>query len=97
MRIIARKTLREFWNKHSDCEQPLKTWYKEVEAAQWKTPQDLKKEYPYVSFLQENRVVFNIKGNKYRLIVKVNYEFSLIWIRFVGSHSEYDKIDAIKI
>lgn len=97
MRIIAKRTLRSFWEKHNDCEEQLKAWHKEVDDAVWKTPQDIKNEYPSASFLQDNRVIFNIKGNHYRLIVKVNYDFALVWIRFIGTHSEYDKINASTI
>ena len=87
----------KFWEKHSACEQQLKAWYQETSSADWKTPNEIKKEYPSASFLTENRIVFNIKGNNYRLIVKINYEYKMIWIRFVGTHAEYDKIDATKI
>ena len=94
VRIIAKKTLREFWQIHNDCEQSLKSWYKEAFEATWASPRDIKNKYPSASFLAENRVVFNIKGNKYRLVVKINYDFSLIWIRFIGTHADYDKINA---
>lgn len=97
MRIIAKKTLREFWQLHPKSEQALKSWYKEVEAAEWNTPLDIKKSYASASFLKDNRVVFNIKGNDFRIVIRINYEFKLLWIRFVGSHEEYDKIDATKI
>lgn len=97
MRIISKKILREFWEKHNDCGQQLKAWYQETSNAEWKTPNEIKEEYPSASFLAENRVVFNIKGNSYRLIVKINYEYQMIWIRFVGTHGEYDKIDSAKI
>jgi len=97
MRVISKSTLREFWEKHSDCEQQLKSWYREADAAQWENSNDIKKEYPSASFLQNNRVVFNIKGNNYRLIVRINYSYKMLWIRFVGTHAEYDKIDANKI
>ena len=97
MRVIAKRTLREFWGKHADSEQPLKSWFHEAGNAQWMSPNDLKKDYPSASILEDNRVVFNIKGNKYRLIVKINYEFQIIWIRFIGSHADYDKIDATKV
>lgn len=97
MRIISRKILRDFWDKHPDCEQQLKAWYQETCSAEWKSPNEIKKEYPSASLLAENRVVFNIKGNSYRLIVKINYEYQMIWIRFIGTHAEYDKIDATKI
>jgi mRNA interferase HigB len=63
----------------------------------WKTPQQIKIDYPSASFLADNRVVFNIKGNSYGLIVKINYDFGIVWIRFIGTHAEYDKINAITI
>jgi mRNA interferase HigB len=97
LRVIAKKTLRDFWEKHPDCEQQLKAWYQEAEDAAWKGPNNIKRDYPSASFLVDNRVVFNIKGNHYRLIVKINYSYSMVWIRFVGTHAEYDKIDATKI
>lgn len=97
MRVIAKKILREFWKKHTDCEQQLKSWYQEADNAEWKTTKDIKKDYPSASFLVNNRVVFNIKGNHYRLIVKVNYDYQMVWIRFIGTHSAYDKIDATSI
>ena len=96
MRIIAKKTLRDFWQKHPDCEQQLKAWHHEVEKAKWKGPKDIKIEYPSASFLQANRVVFNIKGNHYRLIIRINYPYQMVWIRFIGTHAQYDKIDATK-
>jgi len=97
LRIISKKIVREFWEKHADSQQQLKSWFQETSAVQWKGPKDIKKEYLSASFLAYNRVVFNIKGNTYRLIVKINYDYSMIWIRFVGTHAEYDKIDATKI
>lgn len=97
MRVIAKKILREFWKKHSDCEQQLKTWYQETSKAEWKDTKIIKREYPTASFLGDNRIVFNIKGNHYRLIIRVNYDYQIVWIRFIGTHAEYDKIDASKI
>lgn len=97
VRVISKKTLRDFWLKHHDCEERLKSWHKEAEEANWKTPKDIKKEYPSASFLADNRVVFNIKGNNYRLIVKINYDYSIVWIRFIGTHTENDKINALII
>lgn len=94
MRVIAKKTLRDFWELHSDSEQQLKAWYMETERAQWQSPKDIKKEYSSASFLADNRVVFNIKGNNYRLIVRINYDIGLVWIRFIGTHAEYDRINA---
>ncbi len=94
MRIIAKKILRDFWEVHPDCEQQLKAWYQGTSKAEWEDPNKIKLEYPGASFLADNRVVFNIKGNHYRLIVKINYDYQMIWIRFVGTHAEYDKINA---
>ena len=94
MRVIAKKTLRDFWKTHPDSEQQLKSWFKEVENAEWKNPNSIKKNYPSASILEDNRIVFNIKGNKYRLVVKINYAYQILWIRFLGTHSQYDKIDA---
>lgn len=93
-RIVAKKTLREFWEKHSDCEQYLKTGYETIKNAYWKSPNEIKNTYPSASVLQDNRVVFNINGNSYRLVVKFNYERQWAFIRFIGTHAEYDKIDA---
>ncbi|MFN6944500.1 MAG: type II toxin-antitoxin system HigB family toxin [Cytophagaceae bacterium] len=75
----------------------MKSWYHEAESANWKSPNDIKMDYPSASILADNRMVFNIKGNKYRLIVRINYDYGVTWIRFVGTHAEYDKIDANKI
>ncbi len=97
MRVIARKTLREFWEQHTDCQQQLSAWYGEASTSEWGEPADIKRLYPSASFLADNRVVFNIKGNNYRLIVKINYDYGMVWIRFVGTHAEYDKIDATTI
>ena len=97
MRIISKKTLRDFWKKHPDAEQQLKLWFSEASVAIWSEPNAIKSEYPSASILNGNRVVFNIKGNKYRLIVRINYHYQIVWIRFVGSHVDYDKIDASKI
>lgn len=94
MRIIAKRTLRDFWVKHADCEQQLKAWFREAEKSGWKNIQDLKADYPSASILPDNRIVFNIKGNRYRLIVKFNFDSQLGWIRFIGTHAEYDKINA---
>lgn len=97
MRVIAKRTLRDFWIKHADCEQQLKSWYRETEKAKWENINKLKKEYPSASILKDNRNVFNIKGNDYRLIVKFNFDYQICWIRFIGTHAEYDKINANEI
>ncbi len=97
MRVIAKKILREFWEKHNDAEEQLKTWHKEASKATWKSPSEIKAEYAKASILKSRRVVFNICGNKYRLIVEINYDRQWMFIRFIGTHSAYDKIDADKI
>jgi len=97
MRVIAKKILREFWQRQNDSEDQLKTWYKEASKAIWTSPGDIKSEYPRASILKSGRVVFNICGNKYRLIVQINYSRRWVFIRFIGTHAEYDKQDADKI
>lgn len=97
MRVIAKKILREFWKKHHDCEQQLKSWYQEALSAEWKNTNEVKLEYPTASIIGDSRVVFNIKGNSYRLIIKINFDYQMVWIRFIGTHAEYDKINAKKV
>ena len=99
MRIFSRKTLREFWElpNYANSEQPLKAWYDEATKASWKTPNEIKAHYKSASILQDSRVVFNIHGNTYRLIIKINYDFGVIYIRFIGTHEEYDKINANEV
>lgn len=97
MRVIAKKILREFWDKHHDSEHQLKTWYKEASKAIWTDPTEIKSEYSKASILKGAGVVFNICGNKYRLVVDINYERQWLFIRFIGTHTEYAKIDANKI
>ncbi len=96
VRVIARRTLREFWEQrgHRDAEQPLRAWFAEARRATWRTPADIKTAYRSVSFVGSDRVVFNIGGNKYRLVVAVKYTAGVVFIRFVGTHSDYDDIDA---
>ncbi len=94
MRVIAKKILRAFWENHADSEQQLKAWYQEASNASWANPNDIKVAYPSASILSNNRVVFNIKGNHYRLIAKINYDYQMVWIRFIGTHAEYDTINA---
>jgi mRNA interferase HigB len=94
LRVVAKKILRDFWENHEDCEQQLKAWFREAEKAEWENPNQIKEEYPSASILNNNRVIFNIKGNNYRLVVKISYEYQMVWIRFIGTHSEYDKINA---
>ena len=97
MRVIARKPLRQFWEEQPDAEGALKAWFAEARHATWETPQDIKDLYGSASFPGNDRVVFNICGNKYRLIVHVKYGFSTVYIRFIGTHEEYDRIKAEEI
>ena len=97
MRIISKKTLREFWKIHADTEQPLKAWHAKAKLAEWKTSNDIKNDYRNAGFVANNRIIFNIKGNTYRLVVAINYDFGIIYIRFVGNHKDYDKIDTTTI
>lgn len=94
MRVIARPTLERFWKAYKDAEQPLKAWYQEARKADWKDPHDVKAMYGKASVIGNSRIVFNIGGNKYRLIVQFNYHRQIALIRFIGTHAEYDKIDA---
>ncbi|MCR9152544.1 MAG: type II toxin-antitoxin system HigB family toxin [Bacteroidetes bacterium] len=97
MKIFSRGTLRDFWEKHEDCELQLKAWYRETEKSNWDSINELRRDYPSASILKDNRIVFNIKGNVYRLIVKFNFEYKLAWIRFIGTHAEYDRNRANEI
>jgi len=97
MRVIARRTLKLFWKKHPTAEQPLKAWYQEVSQATWTGPADIKRSYRHASVLKGSRVVFNIGGNKFRLVVHVNYSVQILYVRFVGTHSTYNQIDAEQI
>lgn len=97
MRIIAVRTLRQFWEQHPQAETPLRGWYAEASKADWKNPTEIKSAHRNASFLGNNRVVFNIKGNDYRLVVAVRYTEQLMFIRFIGTHAEYDRIDAERI
>ena len=97
MRIIAKRTLREFWEQHPAAEEPLLAWYREVEKQDWDTPAEVKAKYGGASIVGDNRVVFNIKGNDYRLVVKINYPYRVVYIRFVGTHAENDEIDVEEV
>ena len=98
MRVISRKVLREFGAVgHADAELALRAWFEEAESADWQGPADIKKFYPSASILGKERVVFNIRGNRYRLVVAIKYEFRIVYIRFVGTHAEYDKINCLEV
>jgi len=97
MRVFAKKILRIFWNKQVDSEGQLKTWYKEASKAKWTSPSDIRDEYPKASILKDGKVIFNICGNKYRLIVRINYIRGWVFILFIGTHLEYDRLKVDKM
>lgn len=97
MRVIALRTLREFWQKHPQAEEPLRAWYAIARRADWKTPGDIKADYRTASFVARNRVVFNVKVNDFRLVAAVHYARGLLYVRFVGRHADYDRIDVTTI
>ena len=97
MRIVAKKRLREFWQKHADSEQALKSWHIIAVNADWATPQDVKRQFPKASIIGDNRVVFDIVGGSYRLVVKFNYAYRIGYICFIGTHREYEEINSARI
>lgn len=97
MRVIAYRSLQNFWTLHPAAEQPLKAWYDEARKAVWKQPSDIKAHYRSASFVGNNRVVFNIKGNDYRLIVAVAYRVGVVYVKFIGTHTQYDRVDAATV
>ena len=94
MRVVSKKPLREFWEKHADAKVALQAWYEDALRSEWRTPSEIKGSYGNASIIGANRVIFNIKGNDYRLVVKVHYDRGYVYVRFVGTHREYDGIDA---
>jgi len=96
MRIIAHSTLRNFWKNpfYSDSKEPLLAWYDFARKANWASPNQLKADFANASILKDGRAVFNIAGNKYRLVVWVNYAYRVVYIRFIGTHEQYDRVDA---
>ena len=97
MRVISKAALVDFWVVHPTAQQALQDWHKEASAAQWHTPLDIRARYASASFLGHNRVVFNIKGNDYRLVVAVSYRFAALYVKFVGTHAQYDAIAALTV
>lgn len=96
-RIVAKRTIREFWEKYPDSKDYLEIWYETVKGANWQNSNKIKEFYSSISILKNSRVVFNIKGNHYRLVAKINFERQWLFIRFIGTHNDYDKIDADNI
>lgn len=97
MRILAKKILRDFWEKNPETKEQLKSWYQETSKSNWTNPNYVKEEFPNSRLIPNNRVIFNIKGNQYRLIVRVNYKYQMVYVRFIGTHEDYDKIDPTNI
>lgn len=97
MRIFTERTLREYWERHNVAGPSLRAWLKHTEQARWSSPLQVKADYPSASIISNNRVVFNIKGNDYRLVVHINYLKGLVYIRFIGTHAEYDRINAAEV
>lgn len=97
MRVIATRTVRECWQRYADAEGPLKAWMADAERASWKTTHAIKADYASASILSTDRVVFNIKGNTYRLIVSISYVFGAVYVKWFGTHAEYDKINALTV
>ena len=94
MRIVAVKFLRAFWEEHPDADQSFKSWVDEARKAAWAQPSEIKEQYRNASILKNRRVVFNIKGNEYRLIVAIAYRLQIVYVKFIGTHRQYDAIDA---
>jgi mRNA interferase HigB len=97
VRVISRKKLKEFWERHPDVRQPLQAWYDDAKRSMWRSPVDIRSAYRNASFVGNDRVVFNLKGGSYRLVVAIRYEYGIVFIRFIGTHQEYDRIDAANV
>jgi len=97
MRILSKRTLRKFWEIHKDSEKQLLIWYKEISKTEYQSVKEVIDGFTNCRSIGNNRIIFNIKGNNYRLIVKMSFELKTVWIRFIGTHKEYDKIDPHKI
>ena len=93
----GQKVLREFWELNPDSEEQLKSWYQETSKGDWPNPNFVKEEFPNSRLISNNRVIFNIKGNQYRLVIRVNYKYRMVYVRFIGTHEDCDKIDATKV
>jgi mRNA interferase HigB len=94
MRVISVKKLKDFWDINPRAEQPLRSWYHEARNGKWLTPDDVKEKFGSADIVANNRIIFNIGGNKYRLVVQIAYKIGCVYVRFIGTHREYDKIDA---
>jgi len=97
MRVIAKGTLQAFWESHQDAKGPLSAWYYEAKRSDWASPQKIKERYPTASIIDDKRVVFNIGGNKYRLVTAIHYAAKIVYVRWVGTHAQYDDIDVKEV
>ncbi len=97
MNVISKRTIIKFYEKYPNSKTALEVWYADAKKSIWTAPDDIKKIYANASFLADNRVIFNIKGNEYRLIVHIDYLRKFIRVKFIGTHSEYDRIDALEV
>ena len=97
MRIYSKSTLREFWERHPDAEAALLDWYRQAQRASWDSPADVTESCAFARILGNNRVIFNIKGNNYRLVVRIDYPFKKVYVRFIGTHAQYDRINALEV
>ena len=97
MRVLAKKILREFWERHPDTEGQLKSWFQETNKSRWPNPNFVKDAFPNSRLIPNNRVIFNIKENQFRLVGRVNYKYQMVYVRFIGTHEDYDKIDPTEI
>jgi mRNA interferase HigB len=94
MQVIALRTLRTFWERHPQAELPVRNWYAVASRAAWQTPADIKRQFgASVDFVADNRIIFDLGGNKYRLVVHVAYRYGRVLVKFIGTHAEYDRID----
>lgn len=97
MNVVARRTLVEFWTLHPKAKAPLSAWYEIARAAEWRTPQDVRADFNSVDFVGDNRLIFDIGGNNYRLVTRISYPFKQLLVKFVGTHRDYDRIDPATI
>ena len=97
MNVISYKAISHYCQTNANAEQALKTWFKTVSKAEWKDLNELKKDYPAADYVGDNRIVFNIKGNHYRLVARVVFEYKRVMVKWIGTHAEYDKIDVLKV
>lgn len=97
MNVVTKRRLQEFWTRHPRAKVSLAAWYREVRAAQWTGPHDVRATFGSADFLADNRVIFDVGGNNYRVVVRISYRFKQVLVKFVGTHREYDDIDPAKV